>query len=305
MTRRCGGYAPAAWPSPDRSAVSGDRCCCRACGDCDFLASLRVLPTDALPAGISSTARSANWPGGEMRRRVFLPARYSAKSDSAANRAPSRRRYSPHTAHAQCRVARSDSRRTGHSRAAKLAAALALRARARRHDWRAPRARQARPREIPRPQERFGAPQQRARSAVAAGCRLPRRRRRDGAAARLRIGFDFVSRWLRHRRDDAKHAGAADERADQRRRRGGHNGAELGVVGTEIIDRGFDERHCRPFVVKPRPNAIPRDNALHRHGVPNRPDAACPEDPAVPETQPRFCRHRASKLSGPAPANAR
>ena len=189
-----------------------------------------------------------------MTRRVFLPTRYSAKSDSAANRALARRHCSPHTAHAQCRIARFGSRRTGHSRAAKPAAALALRVRARSHDCRAPRARQARPREVPRPAECFGAPQQRARSGRRRRrrCRLPRRRRRGSASGRLRGGFDVVSRRLRHRRDDAKHAGAADERADQRRGGGGHDGAELGVVGTEIIDRGL-ERHCRPSVSGPAP----------------------------------------------------
>jgi hypothetical protein len=60
----------------------------------------------------------------------------------------------------------------------------------------------------------------------------------------LRIGFDVVSRWLRHRCDDAEHAGAADERANQRRRSGGHDDAEPAGAGTEITDRGFDERHC-------------------------------------------------------------
>src|ERR1700726_3114523 len=55
------------------------------------------------------------------------------------------------------------------------------------------------------------------------------------------------------------------------------------------------------------PAPVRRDNALHRHGVPNRPMQRVLKIPRfrAGKTQPRICRHRASRLSGPAPANAR
>src|ERR1700692_3300772 len=49
------------------------------------------------------------------------------------------------------------------------------------------------------------------------------------------------------------------------------------------------------------PAPVLRDNALHRHGVPNRPMRRVLKIPRfrAGETQPRFFRHRARRVGGP------
>ena len=148
-----------------------------------------------------------------MRRRVCLPARHLAKSDSAANCAPSRHRcwprapqpHSPHSRPAPCSSLWFTARRS-FAGGKPLGACVAVRSR--RRDWHAPRARQARPCEILRPQERFGSPP----TGAVCGCGVAACTG-GGATFRRRSvhRFGFRDRRRRHRNDNAEHADAADE----------------------------------------------------------------------------------------------